>query len=189
MKEFGFAYWQSQADTLYDMYFNKKMSTTEIGLHYGVNGSTISVNMKRLGFQLRKVGSAERPNAIHHTDATFFDKIDTEEKAYVLGFIIADGSIAKNGTLMFANQEEDRDVIEKIRHALRCDAPIRRKEFKDCKPQVMFSIHCQQYQNALKTMGIDNRKTYTLEISTVLPFVPEELERHLLRGMFDGDGG
>lgn len=189
MKKFGFAYWQSQTDTLYDMYFNKKMSTVEIGRCYGVNGSTIGVNMKRLGFQLRKIGSVERPNAIRHTDATFFDKIDSEEKAYVLGFIIADGSIAKNGTLMFANQEEDKDVIEKIRLALQCDAPIRRKEFQNSKPQVIFSIHCLQYKDALKAMGIDNRKTYTLEISTVLPFVPAELERHLLRGMFDGDGG
>lgn len=189
MKQFGFAYWQSQADTLCDMYFNQRMSANAIGKVYGVDGATIGTNMKRMGFQLRHVGSSERPNAIWHTDATFFDEIDTEKKAYVLGFIIADGSIAKNGTLMFANQEEDRDVIEKIRDALRCNAPIRRKEFEASRPQVLFSIHCKQYQDALAAMGIDNRKTYTLEMSNVLPFIPNDLERHLLRGMFDGDGG
>lgn len=189
MKEFGFAFWQSQANALEDMYFNQGMSTVKIGEVYGVKGSTIGTNMKRLGFSLRKIGSASRPNAIRHTDGSFFDEINTEQKAYVLGFIVADGCISKNGTLMFANQEEDVDVIEKIRDALQCDAPIRRKEFSCRKPQVMFSIHCIQYQEALSAMGIDNRKTYTIEMSTIIPFVPDYLERHFLRGMFDGDGG
>ena len=189
MKKYGFAYWQSQADTLHDMYFNQKMSTVAIGEYYGVDGATIGTNMKRLGFKLRQIGSSERPNALRHTDTTFFDVIDSEQKAYVLGFIIADGCISKNGTLMFANQEEDKDVLEKIKIALQCDALIRRIESDVRKSQMLFSVHCLQYQSALLTMGIDNRKTYTFEMSSVLPFVPNSLERHLLRGMFDGDGG
>lgn len=38
-------------------------------------------------------------------------------------------------------------------------------------------------------MGVDNRKTYEMDIYKVASFVPPKQERHFLRGMMDGDGG
>jgi hypothetical protein len=49
----------------------------------------------------------------------------------VLGFIYADGYIDSSKTkLKITLTEKDRDVLEKIRHILRSNSPIRRKEGK-----------------------------------------------------------
>lgn len=117
-------------------------------------------------------------------DAHYFDVIDTAEKAYVLGFIIADGHVSKRSGLMFAVLKQDQDVLYKIRSALGSTAPIKTKDDR----VVTFTVVAKPLADALTRIGLDNHKTYTLNISNVLQHVPEEFKRDLVRGMFDGDG-
>ena len=51
-------------------------------------------------------------------DNTFFKKIDTEEKAYVLGFFFADGYNSET-QLEFSQIEQDEDILVKINNALK----------------------------------------------------------------------
>ena len=81
MKNRGFAFWQSQRDAIDEMYNMKKMSSADIASHYGVYGSTIWANMRKLGIPTRKIGSSERPNALYSLDSSYFDQIDTANKA------------------------------------------------------------------------------------------------------------
>lgn len=50
MKKFGYAFWQSQRDALEKMYYEDKLNSNEIGAIYGVRGTTITSNMRRMGF-------------------------------------------------------------------------------------------------------------------------------------------
>ena len=55
-------------------------------------------------------------NSVYHE---FFDRIDTEHKAYFLGFLIADGTLSNNkranGRIGFLVQEDDKYVLEVLK--------------------------------------------------------------------------
>ena len=48
-------------------------------------------------------------------DTHFFDEINTQEKAYVLGFLFADGyNYEKRGVVSLSLQEKDKEILDKI---------------------------------------------------------------------------
>ena len=73
----------------------------------------------------------EKGKYIHYTkyvvDSTFFNVIDTEEKAYILGFICSDGHIdAKNYRLTISLKDSDYALLEAIRRCMDSTHPIKR---------------------------------------------------------------
>lgn len=130
-------------------------------------------------------------------DSLFFSNINTEEKAYILGFILADGHIdTDNYRIKIALQDSDYRLLEKIRVAMGSNHPIKRgiikenpykksnnQELKQCS----LSINGKQLITPLIKMGLNSRKTYTLD-STIMKYIPNNLVRHFLRGYLDGDG-
>ena len=130
----------------------------------------------------------------YHVDDSFFKVINTEEKAYILGFICADGYVSYN-SIQFEVAERDTDILYKIRRALHSNHPItevrkenpyeysNRKEITMKKMRVN-SIHLTK---PLLDMGLGGKKTYSLN-SSILKYVPKYLVRDFLRGYFDGDG-
>jgi predicted XRE-type DNA-binding protein len=119
----------------------------------------------------------------------YFDVIDTEEKAYWLGFIAADGWVtAKQVKLALA--AVDADHVRAFRDVLDSDATISRRE-KSANSghwggaRVEVAISSIDLVQALAVAGIHARKSLTAE-----PWAgPLELMRHYWRGAFDGDGG
>ena len=186
-KKFGFAFWQSQRERLQDLYYNQGLSSNAIGKIYGCYGETITFNMNRLGFKLRQIGSKERPNALYKVNSSFFETIDTEEKAYILGYVITDGHVTNDGKLMFAAAEKDRDILEKIKVAMQSTHHIKEKIIHN-KPQCILDISSEAMCKDIRKYGIDNRKSYTLKMDIIQNTISPELERHLIRGMIDGDG-
>lgn len=138
-----------------------------------------------------------KSNAKYTVNYDFFNKIDTEEKAYILGFICADGHIdKKRNCIVIALQDGDYEILEKIRSCLNSDHPIVRNIQKKnpytgsnhlVTPQCTISINGKDLVKPLFEMGLDSRKTYTLD-NTIMKYVPENLVKHFLRGYFDGDG-
>lgn len=77
-----------------------------------------------MGYELRHVGEG-RSNSKYDVNIHFFDIIDNEYKAYILGFILADGHISKQGNLMITLQSKDIDILDKINKAMESNYPIR----------------------------------------------------------------
>ena len=67
--------------------FKNGLSLKELSEKYNCSTQTISKNLRNLGIKNSK--------QLKWVDDTYFDFIDTEEKAYLLGFLIADGCIRK----------------------------------------------------------------------------------------------
>lgn len=136
-------------------------------------------------------------NRVYTVDTQFFNIIDTEEKAYILGFICADGHVDyKKHNIAIALQDSDYLILEKIRNSMQSNHPIvRHIERKNpytksnhlILEQCCISINSVELTEPLKEFGILSKKTYTLN-SKVIEKVPENLIRHFLRGYFDGDG-
>ena len=184
MKPYGSTYWQSQRDVLYDLYINQKLSLNAIAQRYGVWATTIGDAMKTVGIPTRTVGNSSRINAKYQVDSHYFDKIDTAEKAYIVGFILSDGHVSSRNHLMISVLQTDVDVLYKVRSALNCDAPITTNRNKYASFVVCSKLLC----DALRNIGFSNKKTYDLDITQVLSHIPSRYQRDFLRGMFDGDG-
>ena len=57
----------------------------------------------------------------HKINDDFFEKIDTEEKAYTFGFLCADGCNYKSkycSFIKFVNLRTEKDILEKINTAI-----------------------------------------------------------------------
>jgi intein/homing endonuclease len=125
----------------------------------------------------------------------FFETIDSEEKAYWLGFIAADGGlnyrIQTRGSnpsyrIQLGLAEKDLDHLIKFKESISSS----HKLYKHChKKYLCFSyriiITSEKMFNDLVDKGLTLRKSLTLKPPLN---VPADLIRHWIRGYFDGDG-
>ncbi len=125
-------------------------------------------------------------------DDCFFDSIDTEAKAYWLGFITADGCVRSGpqGTAGWnLNQvnvklkASDAGHLEKLKADLSAESPLIPVPHKS-HPGVQVSFSSRRLVGSLMRIGVTPRKSLTVQPWTG----PDDLMRHYWRGMFDGDG-
>lgn len=124
----------------------------------------------------------------------YFEVIDTEEKAYILGFIFADGNISdfnkdKHYKLRITLKESDLGILEIIKKELNFNGNIHTRKLKGAKaPDNYFinelSISSKKLILSLVDKGAVPNKTF---IKT-FPQLPNNLLRHFIRGYFDGNG-
>ena len=74
--------------------YRSGMTAKQIANKYGVSKYTI---LRRLESCHSPRRSNSEANRFYSLNPSFFEKIDTEQKAYWLGFLLADGNIAYNG--------------------------------------------------------------------------------------------
>ena len=115
-----------------------------------------------------------------------FDKIDTEEKAYWLGFLYADGYVS-------GRNDNDVELSLKI---LDCEHLFKFKEFLQAKRLVKldfkikrcrFNAISKHFNEQLTKLGCTPNKSLTLKFPTK-DQVPENLILPFIRGYYDGDG-
>lgn len=153
--------------------------------------SSITSAVKALGLSPRK--------AYQNTvKADFFDIIDTSEKAYLLGFFIADGCINKTtakskGRFSINQSEDDQEIVEAYKKYLQVPSKIQivdnQSGVKHRKLQWRLrwtSVHM------METLGnrynIHPGKTTDTKFEFPIDLIPENLQGHFVRGFIDGDG-
>lgn len=124
----------------------------------------------------------------------FFENIDTEEKAYWLGFMFADGYIVNNEFNYGQDQFgislaiDSLDAIEKFKKSLQATNPINwdySGEKYGKQPLCKLVLTSQKTVDDLIEKGCAKQKTLILSPPKNVPI---ELEYHFIRGFFDGDG-
>lgn len=83
-------------------------SAAKIAKKYCINRKTIINHLKKEGFKINKHKST------YFINENIFEKIDTEEKAYWLGFIYADGYVSTN-TYAFGIELSIKDIDHLIK--------------------------------------------------------------------------
>lgn len=122
---------------------------------------------------------------------TYFKEIDSEEKAYWLGFLLADGCIhTRSGQdrLSLVLSVKDKEHLEKFKKTISFTGPIndyikKSGKFLGLKHSYL-RITSQELADDLAKMGCVPRKSLILKF----PIIKDELISHLVRGYFDGDG-
>jgi len=138
--------------------------------------------------RIRNIKSNITKQHFQPLNENFFETLDTEEKAYWLGFIYADGSIYSGYTLSIRLSEKDKLHLQKISNIFGKEVKekiifLNEKEYK----QVRLEIYNKKIYNDLKKLGIENQKTYS-DSTKIIESIPRNLISHFIRGVFDGDG-
>jgi len=119
-------------------------------------------------------------------NSSIFSLIDTEEKAYWLGFLYADGYVdEKEGLIILGLKAEDGEHINKFRTFLQTDAPYQDKINNGGHAYRFFRLYDKQLVADLNRQGLYKKKSLTLQPAFIMP---PELVIHWTRGVFDGDG-
>jgi hypothetical protein len=136
------------------------------------------------------------PNKKEHK-SDYFKIIDSEVKAYILGYLVADGSIeesvrknrpSKFVRLRFGCVSEDDEILRLIQREIAPDNNLRYYQPQGNRKQVTILQICdKELIEDLKTLyNIHPRKTYNANFE--FPNIPKEFERDFIRGFIDGDG-
>lgn len=127
----------------------------------------------------------------HTFNEDFFEKIDSQEKAYWLGFIAADGYINKRGnTLGISLDISDKDHIQKFLNVINANTTIIKTRFARFDEGHKFTekafaeLYSNKIVNDLIKLGISYQKSTSLTKIDI----PDEWLSHFIRGYFDGDG-
>lgn len=113
----------------------------------------------------------------------FFDKIDSEHKAYWLGFLFADGCITDRGVLQLALSDKDKEHVLQFTSALQSNANLYQWQ-KGLHAYCAVHHRSKHMMESLQNYGFIPRKTKILR----LPCLEWNLQSHFCRGYFDGDG-
>jgi hypothetical protein len=155
-----------------------------IALKLNISNHYIYKAIKAAGIPIR----THREKSLKYTiDQTTFDDIDTEPKAYWLGFLAADGYQSK-GYLGCSLSLKDKEHLEKLRVFLNSTHPVKTYTqtigFAAGTQYARLLIACPDLCVALTKHGVVERKTHTLKF----PILPLPLRKHFIRGYLDGDG-
>ncbi len=162
-----------------ELYLNGS-TITQIAEIAKCNPSNIHTHLKRMEIKIRGFSEYRK----YSINKDFFKVIDTEEKAYILGFLYADGynQVTKK-QVRLTLQRRDEDVLKKINKALKHTKPL--YILKD-NTVIDLSINSKDISLDLEKLGCVQNKTF--KITFPFEYMSEDLYRHFIRGYFDGDG-
>lgn len=121
-------------------------------------------------------------------DLTYFKNIDSNEKAYWLGFISADGSLSNNGyKLSFG--VKDPDILYKFKSAISSGSPVSNFDIYDKRTDKFYNryslqICSKEFCQYIRNHGVDENKSKMFKF----PEISEKYYSHFIRGLYDGDG-
>lgn len=165
--------------------YNNKMSSIDISKKYNCSCPTILSLLRNNNIKIRDAENAKRRKTLN---VDYFEKIDNQNKAYLLGLLYADGCV-KNKQLTLKLINEDRYLLEFLCKELGYDGkfifiPSIKKSQKD---RCSVTISSKKLCETLTKHGCMPNKTYLLNFPSQ-ETISNELMPHFLRGFMDGDG-
>lgn len=163
--------------------------------HFGISIGPIQRVLKSLGYEL----SRRR----YFTDQSFFDVIDSEIKAYWLGYLAADGTIRyrhhqrlngrlRGSSILLKLSVNDVEHLKLFKDLVSPSTPLKyatsyvttRKGNLSTSHCVILSLNSNHMVEQIMDKGVGPRKTHTIG----RPNISDEYIPYFIRGLFDGDG-
>lgn len=123
-----------------------------------------------------------------HLDETYFEEINTLEKAYWLGFLYADGFItATGGVLRLQLSVRDEILIDRLSSAVQGEIGLKKYYGGDGKytRRVEWAIANPRFVSHLINKGCIYKKTGNISFPDM---ASSDFEKAFLLGYYDGDG-
>lgn len=199
------------------LYIDEGMGLRGVATELGVTTDVVMKDMRRFGIPTRSLSptAAEyagreqlftdrqsdekefpgdrvyvnEPRPVEGLNDKFFDRIDTDLKAYALGLIWSDGNIDVHYSMLrITIQEGDAPVLDAIRSEIGSLPLEWRMPNEKCRgktPTVTLRVRNYNLTQSLLALGLCENKSARLP-HAVPP--PPELEMSFVRGIMDGDG-
>ena len=163
-----------------------KKSQKEIAEIFGISQSRVADILKRNDAPKQKKSRLNMSKL--KLDVNYFQNINSNEKAYWLGYICADGSINRNNNKLNLTSK-DEEVIIKFKQDLMSEHKITNSSYFDKRTNKTYYRYTIQISNELfvknlNNLGITNLKSDLLEF----PNIDEKYYNYFIAGLFDGDG-
>lgn len=169
-----------------EMYTSGKYNKKFIAEKFGCCVGTIINVLKRNNIEIVSHRVAHFSDMELRDD--FFETIDSEEKAYFLGFMFADGYVYKGSknakSVGLEIHIRDIDLIHKLKELLNTSNKIKYRKRSNTE-MCSINVYSTKMANDLEKYGIVQNKT---KVTKHLPDIPLPYRRHFLRGLLDGDG-
>lgn len=120
---------------------------------------------------------------VYGLNERFFETVDTPKKAWLLGFIAADGNVCGNA-VRIGLARCDRSCLEMIANLVEWQGPICDDMNSKDHPRSTLHFASRRMATDLMALGIVPRKSLILQAWNG----PESLLPHYFRGLVDGDG-
>lgn len=164
------------------------LSVDKIKKLFGITAHAVTKILRAHNVKLRNASESHKLPV----DSNYFEVIDTEDKAYWLGFMYADGYVTKN-IMGVKLRESDSEHLEKFKQALKSSHKIGHYVLNSGFSQGLNAPYCSltivddKLVADLKRCGVVPNKSKVVVFPTEL-IVPRHLVHHFIRGYFDGDG-
>lgn len=167
-------------------YVDEKYATfTSLAKEYNLSDRTISSWIKQAG-----IPKKQNSGTISHCNEDYFETINTPNKAYLLGFITADGAVTgkhqEPTCCSIEVKDTDKDVILFAKQEINPESTITICDYKQ-KHNVRVSFNSKKLCSDLKKYGIIQNKSLVLE-EVPIKLIPKEMLPFYFRGLIDGDG-
>lgn len=176
------AWTEEQVAYIIDKYINENYTLKQLGSEFGCSYVTIRNLLNKHHIQSRGNKQGYPRNEF------YFNKIDTPEKAYWLGFLYADGCVHSHNYEVSINIT-DKEHVEKFKKAISAInhriTETMDSRWKNAKILYQLSIKDKQLHNDLIKWGCIPQKSLQLNS---FPNIPRDYVSHFIRGYFDGDG-
>ena len=173
-------------EDIINLYVYEKLSCSKIAEIMNCSLCGIYDALKRWNIKTRSLRDS---HLIYSVNESYFYKIDTEEKAYWLGFIYADGYITGN-KLGISLANIDKTHLEKFKKCIDSDYEIKsyisNSVYGTCE-YCRILINSKRVVEDIKNKGVINNKSLKIKFPSD-KILDTKLYNHFIRGYFDGDG-
>lgn len=158
------------------------LTLASIAKEYRVDARTVSKLLKDNGVEILSATESARKVTAKYYD--YFSTVDTEDKAYFVGLLQADGCIynPKNSQRQMKLTLKNEDLY--ILQTLKNNIGITSKLVDDKRGCSTLTVCSTGLCNDLEVLGVSSLK-YT---RNSMPTIDKDLLPHFIRGYFDGDG-
>lgn len=183
-------------NSIVETYRTFDLTYKEIAKKYNIRPNTVRYILKDNGIKLDTFTEAMRKSRKYTINENYFDQIDTEEKAYFLGFLYADGyNSEERGCIKLSLKYTDKYILEKFNKLIESNRPLQLIKSKTSKysngkqytqkDQYCLNISNRHISKKLAELGCTQGKTFNI----IFPeWLEKDLQKHFIRGYFDGDG-
>lgn len=174
---------EEQVLNIVNLYTKDRKTMQEIADLFNISRTTVFYYLKK--FNIPFINK-------YPVKEDYFDKIDTEDKAYFLGLLYADGcNNESRNAISIGLQEKDRYILEIFKEKIGLNKPLsfrdRKKEKITYQNEYKLNIINRKLSKRLSELGCWANKSMTLRFPNENQ-VPNNLLNHFIRGVWDGDG-
>lgn len=178
--------YQSKLNLAVELFVNKGMQPVEISKVLNIDIQTLRDNLREYGYK--------NNNIDYGLDKNYFKIINSKEKAYFLGLIMADGNIRhshKTGINRgFEICLKEKYILDRLKSSIntRCNVCKKYVMYKGEKRlYYMLSVNDVDFVDNLMKCGCVPRKSLVIEYPSK-NIVPDEFKYDFIRGYIDGNG-